>query len=84
MIITADVGAVFNLFIYIWDFLPGANNWSGKNEKKKDNFRQYKNSGKLWSKNMISLALRQFQDQILLTLNHNRFFIPETAISPQY
>ena len=82
MIITADVGAVFNLFIYILDFLPGANNRSGK--KKKNNFRQYKNSGKLWSKNMISLALRQFQDQILLTLNHNRFFIPEMAISPQY
>lgn len=55
-----------------------------RTKKKKDNFRQYKNSGKLWSKNMISLALRQFQDQILLTLNHNRFFIPETAISPQY
>ena len=83
MIITAGVGAVFNLFIYIWDFLPGANNISGKN-KKKNNFRQYKNSGKLWSKNMISLALCQFQDQILLALNHNSFFIPETAISPQY
>ena len=34
MIITADVGAVFNLFIYIWDFLPGANNRSGKKKKK--------------------------------------------------
>ena len=33
---------------------------------------------------MISLALCQFQDQILLALNHISFFIPETAISPQY